>query len=98
VRVGVSFISAEQACQNAEREIYGSEWDFDEIKRSAEDMWRKKLSGISIEAGGADESLLTNFYSSIYRTMMSPQNYTGENPLWQSAEPYYDSFYWQVSP
>jgi putative alpha-1,2-mannosidase len=93
-RVGVSFVSAEQACQNAEREISGSEWDLDGIKRSAEDAWRKKSNGIPIEAGGADASLLTNFYSSVYRTMMSPQNYTGENPLWQSIEPYYDSFYW----
>jgi putative alpha-1,2-mannosidase len=97
VRVGMSFISAEQACRNAEGEIPGPTWDFDGIKKSAEDIWRKKLSGISIDAGGADQSLLTNFYSAMYRTMMSPQNYTGENPLWQSSEPYYDSFYWYVS-
>jgi putative alpha-1,2-mannosidase len=95
-RVGVSFISAEQACQNAEREIPGPNWDFDGIKQTAEDAWRKKLSGVSIETGGADDALLTNFYSAMYRTMMSPQNYTWENPLWQSSEPYYDSFYWQV--
>jgi putative alpha-1,2-mannosidase len=94
VRVGVSFISAEQACRNAEREIPGPNWDFDGIKQTAEDAWRKKLSGISIETGGADVALLTNFYSAVYRTMMSPQNYTGENPLWRSSEPYYDSFYW----
>lgn len=29
-----------------------------------------------------------NFFSGIYRTMVSPQDYTGENPLWQSDEPY----------
>jgi hypothetical protein len=28
--------------------------------------------------------------------MISPQDYTGENPLWNSTEPYYDSYYWQV--
>ncbi|OAA66521.1 glycoside hydrolase family 92 protein [Niveomyces insectorum RCEF 264] len=39
------------------------------------------------------ESLLRNFYSGIYRTMINPQNYTGENPLWASSEPYFDSFY-----
>jgi putative alpha-1,2-mannosidase len=38
--------------------------------------------------------MLTNFYSGIYRTMINPQNYTGENPLWSSSEPYFDSFYW----
>lgn len=26
--------------------------------------------------------------------MINPQDYTGENPLWQSSEPYFDSFYW----
>lgn len=26
--------------------------------------------------------------------MINPQDYTGENPLWESSEPYFDSFYW----
>ena len=95
-RVGVSFISAEKACQNAEAEISGPEWDFDGIKETAEDIWRKKLSGVSVVSGGASDTLQTNFWSAIYRTMMSPQNYTGENPLWESSEPYFDSFYWLV--
>lgn len=30
--------------------------------------------------------------------MVNPQNYTGENPLWTSTEPYFDSFYWLVLP
>ncbi|TVY84705.1 putative secreted glycosidase [Lachnellula suecica] len=92
-RVGVSFISSDQACSNAENEISGDEWDFAGIKKSAEDAWRQKLNVVSIDAGGASQDLQTNFYSAIYRTMMSPQNYTGENPLWQSSEPYFDSFY-----
>ncbi|CAG8975606.1 hypothetical protein HYALB_00006813 [Hymenoscyphus albidus] len=92
-RVGVSFISEEKACRNAETEIPGEKWDFDGIKKSAEEAWREKLSVVSVNATGVNESLVTNFYSAIYRTMMSPQNYTGENPLWQSSEPYYDSFY-----
>ena len=91
-RVGVSFISADQACRNAEEEI--ADWDFDGIKKTAEDAWREKLSVVSVDAGGASDSLQTNFWSAIYRTMISPQNYTGENPLWTSDEPYFDSFYW----
>ncbi|TVY35885.1 putative secreted glycosidase [Lachnellula subtilissima] len=97
-RVGVSFASADQACSNAENEISGDEWDFAGIKKGAEDAWRDKLNVVSIDAGGASQDLQTGFYSAIYRTMMSPQNYTGENPLWQSSEPYYDSFYWYVIP
>ena len=95
-RVGMSFISADQACQNAENEIPGPDWDFDSIRQTAEDAWREKLSVVSIQPDGVSDTLLSTFYSAIYRTMMSPQDYTGENPLWQSTEPYFDSFYWYV--
>jgi putative alpha-1,2-mannosidase len=93
-RVGVSLISSDQACSNAEKEI--PKYDFDGLKKAAEDVWRGKLSGITVSTTGVDSSLVTNFYSGIYRTMVNPQDYTGENPLWQSNEPYFDSFYWQV--
>ncbi|EFY97853.1 glycoside hydrolase family 92 protein [Metarhizium robertsii] len=90
-RVGLSFMSSEQACANAEDEM--PEFDFDKHARDAQDAWRKKLSPITVDPRGVDESFVTNFYSGIYRTMVNPQNYTGENPLWQDGEPYFDSFY-----
>ncbi|TID17781.1 glycoside hydrolase family protein [Venturia nashicola] len=91
-RVAISFISADQACQSAESEI--PDWNFDRVKRDAEAAWRKKLSPIVVSTGGGvNLSLLTNMYSGIYRTMMNPQDYTGENPEWKSNEPYFDSFY-----
>lgn len=93
VRMGLSFISTNQACQNAEAEIPGPEFDFDSLVNRAEDAWRAKLAPISIEMGDVDDSFQTNFWSAVYRTMMSPQNCTGENPHWQSSEPYFDSFY-----
>ncbi|KAF1940855.1 hypothetical protein EJ02DRAFT_378895 [Clathrospora elynae] len=92
-RMGLSFISTEQACQNAEREIPGPDFDLESLVTSAEEAWREKFAPISIEMGGASNSSQTNFWSAVYRTMISPQNYTGENPHWQSAEPYFDSFY-----
>ncbi|KAM3080351.1 hypothetical protein ACMFMG_005311 [Clarireedia jacksonii] len=92
-RVGVSLVSSDQACRNAENEIPGPEWDFNGTRKTAEDAWREKLSVVTVESGNVSDSLLTSFYSAIYRTMMSPQNYTGENPLWESSEPYFDSFY-----
>lgn len=90
-RVGMSFISAEQACQSAENEI--KDWDFDDVRSAAEEQWRQKLSGVSIQPGGASTDLQKTFFTGIYRTTLSPQNYTGENPLWQSTSPYFDSFY-----
>ena len=91
-RVGVSLVSTEQACQNAEREI--PDWDFDSVRSAADNAWRQKLSAINVDPTGVDDDLLRSFWSGIYRTLISPQNYTGENPLWSSSEPYFDSFYW----
>lgn len=91
VRVGMSFISEDKACANAEREI--PNFEFDTLVQSAESAWKDKLSTIEIDPGDVSDSLLTAFWSGVYRTMISPQDYTGENPLWDSDEPYYDSFY-----
>lgn len=92
VRVGVSFISVDQACSNAENEQ--PNFDFSGTARAAESAWREKLSAFSVDAEGTSTDLQKVFWSGIYRAMISPQDYTGENPLWQSDEPYYDSYYW----
>lgn len=94
-RVGVSFISVNQACQNAENEQ--PDFDFDGTVKVAEDAWRKKLNVVSIDAEGLSKDLQTVFWSGAYRAFISPQDYTGENPLWKSDEPYYDSYYWWVN-
>lgn len=95
-RMGMSFISSEQACRSAEREIPNPLKDFDGLVKTAEERWREKLSPVTVKAGGATEDLLTSFWSGAYRNMISPQNYTGENPKWDSGAPYFDSFYWLV--
>lgn len=91
-RVGVSFMDVNQACANAEREQ--PDFDFEGTRSTAESAWRKKLNVISVDANGVSNDLQEVFWSGAYRTMISPQDYTGENPLWQSDEPYYDSYYW----
>ena len=91
VRVGLSFISTTQACLNAEKEI--PNFDFKKTLSAAEDAWKEKLNVVELDPGGVDEDLLKTFWSGIYRSMISPQDYTGENPLWKSNEPYYDSYY-----
>jgi putative alpha-1,2-mannosidase len=91
-RVGVSFIDVDQACNNAEKEI--SNFDFDTTHQAALTAWQKALSPVSITPGqGVNQDFQITFWSGIYRSLISPQDYTGENPLWASAEPYYDSFY-----
>lgn len=90
-RVGLSFISADQACENAEREI--PDFGFERVRETARDEWGKKLGAVEVDATGVSEKMQTTFWSGLYRTMLSPQNYTGENQAWNSSEPYYDSFY-----
>jgi putative alpha-1,2-mannosidase len=68
---------------------------FDSLVKSAEDAWREKLSPVSVVPGdGVSKDLQVSFWSGLYRTMISPQNYTGENPDWDTGRPYFDSFYW----
>ena len=49
VRVGISYISAEQAKHNLEREIPG--WEFDKLKASTRDSWNKALGSIDTVGG-----------------------------------------------
>ncbi|EME40466.1 glycoside hydrolase family 92 protein [Dothistroma septosporum NZE10] len=90
-RVGLSYISSEQACQLAEEEI--PNFDFRETRSTATDIWRRKMSPIDVSTSGVDDSVLTNFYSGIYRTMINPQNYTGVNPVVSADKIYFDSYY-----
>ncbi|OQE25191.1 hypothetical protein PENSTE_c006G02344 [Penicillium steckii] len=92
-RVGVSYISTDQACSNAEEEVTDIVGDFEKLQKHATSVWSEKLSSIKVTPGGVGDDMLSSFWSGIYRTMLSPQDMTGENPLWDSDEPYFDSFY-----
>lgn len=75
VRVGLSFISTEKACQNAEREIGG--FDFGSTVSSAKDAWKAKLGVVQLDQTSVNTTFLTTFWSGTYRSMISPQDYTG---------------------
>ncbi|KAF8055357.1 glycoside hydrolase family 92 protein [Lyophyllum atratum] len=91
VRVGASFISSQQACANAEEEI--PDFGFERVRKEARAQWNDVLGRIQVDTQGVDKETVQLFYSSLYRTHISPADYTGENPKWNSSEPYYDSLY-----
>ena len=94
-RVGLSFKNSEQACSISESEI--PSFDFESTRSAAEDAWRSKLSPISVSRDTVNTSLLRNFYSGIYRTMVNPQNYTGFVPVVSNDHIWFDSFCWYVT-
>ncbi|KLO11779.1 glycoside hydrolase family 92 protein [Schizopora paradoxa] len=92
-RVGVSFMSETQACQNAEEEI--PDFDFERVRGAARSQWNELLGRFQIGADEGERDMAILFYSSLYRSHIVPADYSGENPLWDSPQgtPYYDSLY-----
>ncbi|KAH8836162.1 glycosyl hydrolase family 92-domain-containing protein [Flagelloscypha sp. PMI_526] len=91
VRVGISFVSTEQACQNAEKEI--PDWDFTRVRNEAQKEWSDILGRIVVDDEQVDSETISLLYSSLYRTHITPGDHSGENTKWKSSEPYYDSYY-----
>lgn len=89
VRVGISFVSIDQARSNLREEM--PTYDLDTARRNVVAQWQKQLDTIHLT--GATEKQRRMIYTAIYHTMMMPVDRTGENPLWQSTEPYYDDYY-----
>ncbi len=88
-KVGISFISSEQARRNVEQEVSG--WNFDAVHRTAVKAWNQALSKIQLH--GETDAKRIQFYTAMYHIMLMPSDRTGENPGWQSTGPYYDDYY-----
>jgi predicted alpha-1,2-mannosidase len=65
VRVGISYISTEQARRNLEREIPA--WNFERVKSDTRALWNKSLDAISTVGG--TERQRTIFYTALYRSL-----------------------------
>ena len=65
VRVGLSYISAEQARKNLEREI--PRWTFERVKADTRALWTQALGGI--QTVGGTERQRTIFYTALYRSL-----------------------------
>ena len=82
VRVGISFVSAQQAQENLSREIPG--WDFTAIRKKAEDTWNEQLGRIEVY-GGTEEERVT-FYTALYHSLLQPTDYTEYGRFWSGAD------------
>jgi predicted alpha-1,2-mannosidase len=88
-KVGISFISAEQAKQNVQQEVPA--WNFAAVRNAATALWNAELAKLTLS--GESASQRRQLYTAMYHIMLMPTDRTGENPGWQSTEPYYDDYY-----
>ncbi|MCC8154067.1 MAG: GH92 family glycosyl hydrolase [Tannerellaceae bacterium] len=85
VKVGVSFVSIENARLNMETEQPG--FDFEKVAANARNQWNRDLSRIKVEGGTEEERIV--FYTGMYHLLIHPnilQNVNGEYPKMESLE------------
>lgn len=75
LKVGISFVSVENAMLNLREET--KDLNFDGVREKTLANWEKHLSAIRIES--ADTEIKKNFYTALYHTMIMPTNFTDIN-------------------
>jgi predicted alpha-1,2-mannosidase len=68
IRIGLSFVSSENAKENLEREL--ADKSFDTVKAEASATWEKLLSKVQVSGGTERQKEL--FYSCLYRSFLWP--------------------------
>ena len=84
VRMGVSFVSIENARENLNKEQHGL--DFDQLRTKARKEWNDDLGRIRV-SGGTDEQKRI-FYTALYHALIHPNvvsDYNGEYPKMESG-------------
>ncbi|KAL9078819.1 MAG: hypothetical protein Q9157_002260 [Trypethelium eluteriae] len=87
-RVGISWISSAKACSYISSELPSSK-SLAQVQSETQSFWNSEVLS-KITTTITDLPTLQLLYSSLYGMTLIPSNRTGENPLWDSLEPYYD--------
>ena len=85
VKMGVSFVSIENARLNMNTEQPG--FDFDKVRTTASNMWNSDLSRVKVEGGSKSDK--TIFYTALYHLLIHPniiQYVNGEYPMMESLK------------
>lgn len=95
-RVGVSFISTDQACSNVNAQVPDGT-SLEELKDETKRAWNSQVFS-KVTTKETNTTKLTQLYTALYFMHLLPTNKTGENPLWESEEPYYDDIFtfWDI--
>ncbi|CAI7577048.1 unnamed protein product [Penicillium glandicola] len=97
-RVGISSISIDRARSYIQCEI--PSWKLNDTVAAAVKEWNEDVFN-KVQVPLDDSANMTHvrlLYSSLYFIHLMPSDRTGENPLWDSGEPYWDDFYtmWDI--
>ncbi len=85
LKVGISYVSIENARKNLEQETSGH--SFDQILETTRKEWNQHLSSIEVEGGS--ETNKTIFYTALYHTLIHPSTLNdtnGEYPKMRTRE------------
>jgi len=82
IKTGISSVSIENAKANLENDF--KDWNFDQIKKDAEQKWNKELSKIKVKS--SDKNLLTTFYTALYHSMLAPVVFSDVNDEYKGAD------------
>ncbi|SHG24483.1 alpha-1,2-mannosidase, putative [Salegentibacter echinorum] len=75
LKIGVSYVSIENARENLDQEA--KDKSFDEVYTETRNAWNKKLKQIEVEGGTKDDK--TIFYSALYHTQIHPNIFNDVN-------------------
>lgn len=81
-KIGVSYVSVENARQNLEAE--NTAWDFEAVRRQAENKWDEYLGKIEVE--GTNPDRITQFYTHLYRVFIHPNVCSDVNGEYMGAD------------
>ncbi|WP_422861971.1 GH92 family glycosyl hydrolase [Flagellimonas sp. W118] len=85
LRVGISYVSIENARENLNKEVSGK--TFDQVLKTTQEEWDEHLSRIEVEGGSQDDK--TIFYTALYHTLIHPStlnDINGEYPKMKTRE------------
>ena len=85
VKVGISYVSIENARKNLDKEVGAK--GFDEVLAVAQSKWREALGRIRVSGGSDDEKRI--FYTALYHSLLHPNivsDVNGEYPAMESGK------------
>ncbi len=82
VKMGISYVSVENARQNLRQEQPA--WEFDLTRDLASEQWKTKLSNIMVKGGSEDDKI--KFYSAFYHCFFHPMVFSDVNGEYRTHE------------